>query len=165
MILNEENIADILNNRPCLIKLIPSRQCGRTSHEYTRLKSVNFEWYSVVKVLSENLTSSKKRAAIMKWEFDLTLPYLASLWFKQKGRCALTDIIMDCVGGSLINKNPYRCSIDRISSNRGYVKGNVRLLCHWANNSKSTWNDKIFNEFVSNTYLNFSKKSENLTDK
>ena len=38
--------------------------------------------------------------------------------------------------------------IDRIDNNKGYVKGNIRLLCHWINNAKSTYGDELLDEFV-----------------
>jgi 3'-phosphoadenosine 5'-phosphosulfate sulfotransferase (PAPS reductase)/FAD synthetase len=82
------------------------------------------------------------------WDYNLTIPYLAKLWFEQKGRCALTGIMLEYESGDLQSKNPYRASVDRIDNNHGYVQGNVRLLTHWANNAKSTWSDETFIKFV-----------------
>jgi hypothetical protein len=35
-----------------------------------------------------------------------------------------------------------------LNSNRGYIKGNVRLLTHWANNAINTWDDQLFEQMV-----------------
>ena len=78
----------------------------------------------------------------------MDLPYLAELWIAQNGKCSLTGQWLDHVSGTPEYKNPYRASVDRIDNTRGYVKGNVRLLTHWANNAKSTWSDSIFETFV-----------------
>jgi hypothetical protein len=105
-------------------------------------------WYQVVMGLSENLSNSKKRAKKFEWKCNLDLPYLAELWINQHGKCALTGQWLDHASGTPDDKNPYRTSVDRIDNNKGYVKGNVRLLTHWANNAKSTWSDSIFETFV-----------------
>ena len=126
------------------------------SHAYTALFKLDHDWYCTVMGLSENLTNSKKRAAKFNWRCDLDLAYLANLWFEQQGRCALTGMILDYESGSLDNKNPYRTSVDRIDNDLGYVKGNVRLLCHWANNAKSTWDDKLFESFIKSTFNQYA---------
>lgn len=143
--MNEQKIIDLLNNKEKLLSLVPT-------HAHDSKYKVMFEkvpaWYQVVMGLSENLTNSKKRAKKFGWKCDLSLPYLAELWINQNGKCSLTGQWLDHSSGTLDNKNPYRTSVDRIDNNKGYVKGNVRLLTHWANNAKSTWSDSIFKTFV-----------------
>lgn len=143
--LTEDKITEILENQFILTKLVP-----RETHAaaYRGLLDTNYVWYRTVLGLSENLTNSKKRANKNNWQCNLTLKYLAELWFEQRGRCALTGVLLDYETGDLSSKNPFRTSIDRIDNSRGYIKGNVRLVTHWANNAKSTWDDQIFAKFI-----------------
>ena len=57
-----------------------------------------------------------------------------------------------------MDKNPYSCSIDRINNDQGYIPGNIRLLTHWANNAKSTYNHSIFEDMIRSTYNNLHSK-------
>ena len=143
--LTEDRLVKILEEESLMMSVLPK---GTPAIYYRDMFDLDYVWYRTVMGLSENITNSRKRAAKFNWDHDLTIPYLAKLWFKQKGRCALTNIMLEYESGDLQNKNPYRTSVDRINNNRGYVQGNVRLLTHWANNAKSTWPDEIFIKFV-----------------
>lgn len=145
MILTEAKITELLDRKSEMLGVIPK---GTHASYYKDLFDIDYVWYCIVMGLGENLTNSRKRSDKFGWRFDLTLKYLAELWFEQNGRCALTNILLDYEKGNLASKNPFRTSVDRIDNNRGYVKGNVRLLTHWANNAKSTWDDDTFKEFV-----------------
>jgi hypothetical protein len=154
--MNENTLNEILKHgKPKLMKLVPYPSNGPksslTSHDYNKsgIFEKNYPWYIVVNGLSGKLTDSKKRAKKMEWACDLTLEYLAELWIKQQGRCALTGVAMSFSAGSQSDKNPMSCSVDRIDNSLGYVKGNVRLLTHWANNTKSTWDNSIFETMIS----------------
>lgn len=144
--ITEQQINDLLNKKRSLLMLVPTHAYDQK--HYKILFEEHHTWYQIVMSLSENLSGSKKRAKQFDWKCDLSLSFLATLWMYQKGRCALTGQPMDYASGSQVNKNPYRTSIDRIDNSKGYVRGNVRLLTHWANNAKSTWGDDIFETFV-----------------
>ena len=146
-----ENEVDtiLLAGKVALLRQVPGRNWGEPS--YDDVFRTNHKWYRVVMSLSNNLSSSKSRAKKTGKECNLTLRFLADLWIDQKGRCALTGVPLDVESGFVDDRNPYKTSIDRIDNSQGYVKGNVRLLTHWANNAKSTWDDRIFKEFVSNS--------------
>jgi hypothetical protein len=144
---------NLLKNKKSLMQLVPvDHRCNgplNVSHyNQTGIFAKNPQWYLVVIGLSENLGNSKKRAKKFNWDCNLDLVYLAQLWINQNGKCALTGQWLDHQSGWADDKNPYRTSIDRIDNSQGYVKGNVRLLTHWANNAKSTWTDKVFETFV-----------------
>lgn len=143
--LTEDRLAEILEKESLMMSVLPK---GTHETHYRNMYNLDFVWYRTVMGLSENISNSKKRAAKFNWDHNLTIPYLAKLWFKQKGRCAVTGLMLEYESGDQHSKNPCRTSIDRIDNNRGYVEGNVRLLTHWANNAKSTWPDEIFIKFV-----------------
>lgn len=130
-----------------LLKLAP-HDSNRNGSVYGEIHKVNPDYYYVVTCLSDLLSSSKKRAIKLGMGFDLSLRYLTNLWLTQKGRCAISDVIMSPHSGHYNEKNPYRISIDRVNNNLGYVKGNVRLLTHFMNNAKSTWDDDLLFEFA-----------------
>ena len=92
----------------------------------------------------------------MGFDCDITLIDVVDLWLEQEGKCALTGIELEWQGGTLQDRNPLRASIDRMDNEQGYVKGNLRLVCHWANNAKSTWSDEVFRSMCQQTVWGFS---------
>lgn len=94
------------------------------------------------------LKDSIKRAKNNGFKIDIDKSYLVELWHKQQGLCAISKIKMEVCSGTRSQKNPKRASLDRIDNSKGYIKGNVRFVCHWVNNAKSTWTDEVFKEFI-----------------
>jgi len=90
------------------------------------------------------LSRSKSR----KYDFDLDENYLQELWKKQDGKCAITGVDMIHPSDKSI-KSPKMTSIDRINSNKGYLKGNVQLVCYSINLAKQDFNQSEFIEFLS----------------
>jgi len=111
---------------------------------YNPARSLDPEWGYHVQGLNENLFNSRKRARVMNFDFDLTLVDLAELWIAQRGLCSLTGKELAWEAGTTEQRNPFRASIDRIDNQQGYVKSNIRLVCHWANNARSTYSDEFF---------------------
>jgi len=144
--ITEQQLDNLLANKRTLLRLVPSHAYDQT--HYKLLSDKYPMWYQIVMSLSVNLSGSKKRAKQFDWKCDLSLAYLATLWMNQRGRCALTGQPLDYASGSQTDKNPHRASVDRIDNNKGYVVGNVRLLTHWANNAKSTWDDDLFEDMI-----------------
>jgi hypothetical protein len=114
-------------------------------------------WARVLKGLNKKLSSSSNRANRMGFDHDIFLPDLYKLWIKQKGRCDMTGVIMSFEPGTPEHRNEIGCSLDRIDSTQGYVKGNIRLVTHWANNALNTWDDNIFRFHVEQAYHNLQK--------
>jgi hypothetical protein len=80
-------------------------------------------------------------------KMDLDLPYIKELWEKQGGRCAFTGIPLiqwDVKNGK---KNTINLgSLDRIDSNKGYLKGNVQFISAALNMAKQDMNDSEFRQ-------------------
>lgn len=74
-----------------------------------------------------------------KREFNIDFEYVVSLWESQGGRCALTG-----AGMSVARHDLKRVSLDRKDSSKGYVLGNVQLVCMWANLAKRNRPDSEF---------------------
>lgn len=60
--------------------------------------------------------------------------YLIELWEKQEGRCAITGDQMQLASSG--KHNPMKVSMDQIIPRGGYVRGNVQLVCMYANYMK-----------------------------
>lgn len=61
-------------------------------------------------------------------EFSITEDHLKNLWTDNDGRCALSGVHMThhSDGGGRKDLN---ASVDRIDSEKGYIPGNVQLVC------------------------------------
>jgi hypothetical protein len=68
--------------------------------------------------------------------------YLAALFEKQQGLCAITGVPMTHMYGA--GRVLTNASIDRINGEDGYVDGNVRLLCDIVNVMRHTLKDQDF---------------------
>lgn len=76
---------------------------------------------------------------------DIDETYLKKLWEQQKGICPLTSWQLELPTGTEGWKNEQnikRASLDRIDSNQGYVRGNVRFISIMANYAKNIFSDK-----------------------
>lgn len=67
--------------------------------------------------------------------FNVDCDYLNELYYKQNGKCAITGVVMTYLAGH--GRTKTNISLDRIDSNKGYVKGNVHLVCDLINTMKS----------------------------
>ena len=89
----------------------------------------------------------KESARKRNKEFDLSTKYLELLWEKQKGICPLWNIKM--LNSSNKTKSPFYATLDRIDSNKGYIKDNVRWVCKSANEAKGRMSDELFFKLIS----------------
>ena len=64
--------------------------------------------------------------------------FVKKLWHDQCGLCAVCNIKLEWSSG------PWRVSLDRIDSDLGYLKSNVRLVCWIVNNGMSNFGDESF---------------------
>ena len=81
-----------------------------------------------------------KNKAVKRKGACISLDELEEIWKKQEGKCALTGWDMTMIlGKGNINTN---ASIDRIDSEKGYLKGNIQFVCRAANVFKSNMKEK-----------------------
>lgn len=79
---------------------------------------------------------------------------LTSEWIDkriQKGICEMTGLplkLYEGPSGSRHRCNPFRPSIDRINSSKGYHPENCRLVCWIFNIAKSDWDDAVVLQFA-----------------
>ena len=79
-------------------------------------------------------------------ELNITKDDLQTIWNKQKGLCAVTKIPMEKVRAVKTTrnryKNLYKASLDRIDSELGYTRKNVRFVCAHVNVMKMDLTDE-----------------------
>lgn len=93
------------------------------------------------------------------FDYDLDLPYLKSLWEEQGGICPFSGIKLILYGYKKGKKDSrYSASLDRIDSNLGYVKGNVRWVSTTINYMKNSMTDEELIDFIDEIIKN--KKRE-----
>ena len=111
-------------------------------------------------VLTQRYHGAKERAEKQGLEFNLTLDYLLELWNEQKGICALSGLQMTYERyNGRIGTN---ISIDKIDRDRGYVMGNVQLVCMACNQIKSDLSEEEMYNFckkIVEQYENKNKKN------
>lgn len=83
-----------------------------------------------------NRINVARNRAIPK-EVKVTAEYLFKIGQMQGWRCNLSKRWLTFIKpGTIYDRTPTNCSIDRISSKRGYVHGNIQLVCWEDNNRK-----------------------------
>lgn len=89
--------------------------------------------------LSRTVSKTRYSAReIRNLDFDIDTEYVMSLLVKQQGLCALTGWPLEFTrGGTWDGKNPRGATMDRINNNRGYVRGNIQLVCGMPNNIRN----------------------------
>lgn len=66
----------------------------------------------------------------------MTRADIENLIIESDGVCALSGVKL-----STLHNDPNKASVDRINSNKGYVKGNIRLVTTRSNIMKNQWTD------------------------
>ena len=90
-------------------------------------------------------------------DFEISIDEIMQLWEEQKGICPYMKIKMampvsgamskDTAGGPKELAYPHTVSIDRIDSSKGYVLGNIELVCLAVNYAKNAWTREQMIEF------------------
>lgn len=83
----------------------------------------------------------KKRTGIKGWTEHMTLLELNALAVLSDGRCAITGLDFHLDDQNASRRNPFCISLDRIDCSKGYVIGNVRLVCLIVNMALSNWGE------------------------
>lgn len=114
------------------------KECSKKKiHEYRNTES-GF-WVS----MWNNLAGNAKNRGL---EVNINKEDIKALWDNQKGLCAITSLPMEKVKVARATRsrflNQFRASVDRIDSEKGYVKGNIRMVCAYVNVMKSDQTDE-----------------------
>jgi hypothetical protein len=80
--------------------------------------------------------------------FELTLSDVEQMLSQQRGRCAVTGIAFTNAKPPTARMRPWTASIDRIRSTEGYVSGNVRLVCAFANVAMNDFGEEVLMSLI-----------------
>lgn len=119
------------------------KACKR--EQYLKRKVLNRGKQDLDRLLLERWHGAKDRATSQGVEFNLTVDYLRSLWKLQNGRCALSNRNMTFIFNS--GRVPTNVSIDRIIPSKGYIMGNIQLVCMACNQIKSDLSEEDMYNF------------------
>lgn len=135
---------NVVNMRPELLKSInKTNNCG-CQHRGC--------WKGVGLLSQTFMGRIKRNAAVRNIDFEISIDYLWELYKKQNGKCALTGLK---IGFGKCSSDRNEASLDRIDSNKTYVKGNVQWVHKDVNKMKMNLNQNRFIELcklVSNKF-------------
>jgi hypothetical protein len=80
--------------------------------------------------------------------FNLTPEYIQKVFNECNGKCVLTGLDFSMELGTKKKRNPSRPSVDRISSSKGYVKGNIQIVLAIVNTMKMDYTDDILHPVI-----------------
>ena len=108
-----------------------------------KCKSKNKNWRGYGKISGAFYSTIKRNAKRRGIEFSISIKYIANLYEKQKGRCALSNLKLHLPKNSRSDRQA-TASLDRIDSSKGYIKGNLQWLHKDINQSKWKMPEKRF---------------------
>lgn len=115
-------------------------------------KLCSTEWQRIRKrknPLTEILKDAKQHAKKGNREFNIDIHYLTQVRDNQKNCCALTD-------DKFTEDN--LPSMDRINSDKGYIEGNIQLICIDINRMKTNFDQDYFISLCEKVYKHMIKK-------
>jgi len=98
------------------------------------------------KALKSRVAISDKRGR--KLGFNITPEYIQKLFDSCDGKCQRTGLVFDMEIGTKNKRNPYRPSIDRINSKKGYIKGNIQIVLAIVNTMKMDYTDDVIHPVI-----------------
>ena len=91
---------------------------------------------TIDKKLDYLIKTAKQRKTV---EVFISIQHLKDAWEKQEGRCAYTKLPLTSEAHQLNT-----ASLDRIDSSKGYVEGNIQLVCVPINRMKLDYTEEKF---------------------
>ena len=113
--------------------------------QYLKRKAISRGKQNLDRMLLERWHGAKDRAIKQNLEFNITVDYLKYLWNNQNGKCALSNLDMTYIFNS--GRIPTNVSIDKINPSKGYIMGNIQLVCMACNQIKSDLSEKEMYNF------------------
>jgi len=119
--------------------------CKTCALENSTYRRENHSHIQVIKKLlnSAKGTSIKRCQRGRECVFDITVDDIERLLEEQDGRCVYTGEDFEWT----LN-HPYKISIDRIDSSKGYTPDNIQLVARIVNQAKSDMDDEDFLEMI-----------------
>ena len=111
------------------------------SRKRTIARMADNAWAAAQQSGTISITTKKDKVVGFQRAIEME-SYIDELLASQEGLCALTDLGMTFDDDD--GDPEFRCSLDRIDSNAGYIKGNLQVVCRFANRWKGTSDNTSF---------------------
>lgn len=109
--------------------------------------------------ISQLLHGAKTRAAKKGLDYSLNSEILKKLLDDSQYKCAVTGLEMNLKSDGRKKANPFKCSLDRIDSSKGYTEDNVRLVCWAVNQMKADRTDEEFKFWIETLHKAISSRA------
>lgn len=126
-------------------EFLASVEAAKTAVRRSRAQHLDARAYSsrLAEFADRAVKTAAARARVRKLEFAVTLDDIKEIIERQGECCAVTGLRFD-LAARPARIAPYQPSIDRIDSRKGYVRGNVRIVCFAVNVAIGEWGDAVF---------------------
>jgi hypothetical protein len=121
---------------------------GQNAKKYRKKRTISRQNRQEKEFFSEMIVNLKSKAKVKNIPFNLDKNFIINLFNEQKGLCALTNIPMNFQLSSIIVRNRFLASLDRIIPSLGYIKGNIRWVILSINIALSNWGEEAFKELI-----------------
>lgn len=132
------------------LKLTPAKKEAIRKRNYEKRRAEKADPSNIGKTehkaLKARVAAHAKKGRIMG--FNLTPEYIQGIYDEQNGVCALSGLKFQMELGKPRKRNPYRPSVDRINSNKGYVKGNIQFVLAIVNTMKMDYTDEVLRPVI-----------------
>lgn len=126
-------------------KLAEVQKKNREAYRKKKAQPENFGKLEYT-ALKSRVNSKKKEGRVLG--FDLTPEYIQKVFDSCQGKCAITGLPFSMELGTKKKRNPFRPSVDRINSKKGYVKGNIQIVLTIVNTMKMDYTDDILHPVI-----------------
>jgi hypothetical protein len=99
------------------------------------------------------MRSCRKRQRKNGIEVAVTLADVERLLMDSNGVCAVTGIPFDDAQIGQFRRRPFAPSLDRIECSKGYVPGNLRVVCVAVNYAMSDWGEDVLRRIAEAFYV------------
>ena len=109
--------------------------------------------------ISQTFYNLKTRSTKKGLEISVTRDFILKLLQASKYKCSITGVDMNLETHPRKKANPFKASLDRKDSTKGYTEDNVQWVCWAVNQMKSDRTDKEFNYWITTLYKAISSQA------
>lgn len=131
-------------------KLTPAKKAAirKKAREAHRAKKALPENFGKLEYTALKARVAAKAKEGRKLGFNLTPEYIQKVFDECEGKCSITKLPFAMEIGKGKKRNPFRPSVDRILSSKGYVKGNIQIVLTIVNTMKMDYTDDVLHPVI-----------------
>jgi hypothetical protein len=145
------DISVVNRNQKLGRKIYCSRECANKNHSIEHQnKTDEFSPFRNI------FKKAKQRSSKKKIDFLISLENLKDIWDKQNGKCPYTgwDMTLSSKTTDKSILTPFKASVDRIDSSKGYIPGNIQFVSYMANIAKNNFHENELIDFCKAVFQN-----------